>query len=265
MTLSRSDALAAAQRSTAAATARVRADWVGLFASDARVEDPVGSAPHRGLAAIGRFFDTFIGPRDVAYLPDVDIVSGSAVIRDGILQAVLGSVTLRVPIYIRYDIDEAGGNPKISALSAFWELPAMLGQFLRGGAGGVPAGLQLMRLLLVNQGVVGTLGFLGALRSSAAPGKRGLREFLVDALAGDEVAVRRRLGKGARVTIGDDVPLGTAELLSRLAGTRPRKMIAAGHNLVVGLAGDGRRDVLMAEVDAKPFVINRIRYFCDDA
>lgn len=264
MTLSRVDALATAARSLAAASARDRDAWVGLFTSDARVEDPVGSRPHRGRAAIGRFFDTFIGPRDVAYLPDVDIVSGSTVIRDGILQAVLGSVTLRVPIYIRYDIDEAGGDPKISALSAFWELPAMLGQFLRGGAGGVPAGLQLMRLLLVNQGAVGTFGFLGALRSSAAPGKRRFREFLADAQAGDEVAVRRHLGKGARVTIGDDVPLGTAELLSRLAGARPRKMIAAGYSLVVGLAGDGRRDVLIADVDAKPFAINRIRYFSDD-
>jgi hypothetical protein len=265
MTLSRSDALATAGRSTAAATARDRNTWVGLYASDGRVEDPVGSQPHRGRAAIGRFFDTFIGPRHVAYLPDVDIVSGSTVIRDGILQAALGPVTLQVPIYIRYDIQEVGDDPKIAGLSAFWELPVMVGQFLRGGFSGMPEGLKLTRLLLTNQGVVGTLGFLGGLRGAGPAGKRRFREFLADALAGDEVAVRRRLGKGARMTIGDEAPLGTTELLSRLAGTRPRKMIAAGYSLVVGLDRDGGRDVMIADVAAKPFAINRIRYFSDGA
>lgn len=265
MALSRSDVLATAERSPAAASARDRNAWVGLFTADGRVEDPVGAQPHRGRAAIGRFFDTFIGPRDVAYLPDVDIVSGTTVIRDGVLQAALGSITLRVPIYIRYDIQDTGAGLKIAALSAFWELPAMVGQFLRGGIGGVPAGLQLSRLLLANQGVVGTLGFLGAVRGTGPQDKRRFREFLADAQSGDEVAVRRRLGKGARMTIGDDVALGTAELLARLAGTRPRKLIASGNSLVVGLDRERRRDVLIADVASKPFAINRIRYFSESS
>jgi hypothetical protein len=128
----------------------------------------------------------------------------------------------------------------------------------------VPAGLQLSRLLLTNQGLVGALGFLGGLRSTGPQGKQRLREFLADARKGDEVAIRRRLSKSARMTVGDDIPLGAAELTSRLAGARPRKLIAAGHSLVVGLDREGRRDVLIAEVTPKPFAINRIRYFSDE-
>jgi hypothetical protein len=263
MAFSRADVLATAHRSLAAAGARDRDAWVGLFTSDGRVEDPVGSQPHRGTAAIGRFFDTFIAPRDVGFRPDADIVSGSTVIRDGALEAVLGSVTLRVPIFIRYDLQEEGGELKIAALSAFWELPAMAGQFLRGGVGGLPAGLQLSRLLLTNQGLVGTLGFLGGFGGTGPQGKRRFREFLADAQAGDEVAIRRRLAKGARLTAGDDLALGTAELTSRLAGARLHKLIASGYHLVVGIDRDGGRDVLIADVAAKPFAINGIRYFCE--
>lgn len=265
MPFTRSDVLATAERSPAAAGAHDRSGWIGLFTHDGRVEDPVGSAPHRGLGAIGLFYDTFIGPRQITYRPDADVVSGSTVVRDGELDIVLGAVDLRVPVYIRYDVRDAGGELKIAALSAFWELPAMVGQFLKSGFAGLPAGLQLSRSLLANQGAVGVLGYLGGLRGTGSQGKRRIQQFLDDARAGDEVAVRRWLGKGALVTTGDDLPLSTAELLSRIATARPRKMIASGYSVVVGLDREGRRDLLIAEVAAKPFAIRRIRYFTEDA
>ncbi len=266
MTFSRADALATAERSPAAAGARDKTGWVGLFTADGQVEDPVGSQPHRGLGAIGRFYDTFIGPRQITYLADADIVTGSTVVRDGELDIAMGPVDLRVPVYIRYDLqEEAGGDLKIAALSAFWELPAMVGQFLRAGMGAVPAGLQLSRSLLVNQGFVGVLGYLGGLRGTGRLGKHRIQEFLDDAQAGDEVAVRRWLGKGTRVTIGGDTPMSAAELLSRIATARPRKLIASGYSVVVGLDRQGRRDVLIADVAPKPFAIRRIQYFSEAA
>src|SRR6478752_2946881 len=234
MAFTRADMLAAAARSPAAAGARDRTAWVGL--SNGRVEDPVGSTQHRGIAVIGRFLDTFVGPRVIRFHPDVDIVVGPTVVRDGELEVTMAStLTLRVPVYIRYDLKEDGGDLKIAALSAFWELPAMVGQFLRGGIGALPAGLQLSKGLLVNQGLVGALGYVGGLRGTGPQGKRRFGEFLADARAGDEVAVRRWLGKGARVTSGDDLPLSTAELLSRIATAHPHKMIAAGYSVVVGM------------------------------
>ena len=153
MAFTRADMLATAERSPAAAGARDRKAWVGLFMSNGRVEDPVGSTPHRGIAAIGRFYDTFVGPRDIRFHPDVDIVVGPTVVRDGELEVTMAStVTLRVPAYIRFDLQDDAGELKIAALSAFWELPAMVGQFLRVGIRAVPAVLQLSRLLLTNQG-----------------------------------------------------------------------------------------------------------------
>ncbi len=65
MAFTRSDALAAAERSPAAAGARDKTAWIDLFTAEGRVEDPVGSEPHRGLGAIGRFYDTFIGPAHI--------------------------------------------------------------------------------------------------------------------------------------------------------------------------------------------------------
>ena len=264
MTFSRADVLAAAKTSLAAAGARDRDGWVGLFASGGRVEDPVGSQPHRGRMAIRRFYDTFIGPRDVGFSPDVDIVVGSTVIRDLTLEVGMSSgLTLRIPAYIRYDLEDDSDGLKLTAVYAFWELPTMVGQFLRSGLRSVPAGLSLSRGLVTNQGLLGTLGFLSGFRGAGSKGKRRFSEFLTDAIAGDEVAVRRRLTKKARITTGDDVPLSTSELLARLEGARPRKLIGAGFHMVVGLDRDGHRDVLAAEVSAKPFAIKRIRYFCD--
>src|SRR5690242_15273069 len=112
MAFTRSDVLATAERSPAAAGARDKNEWVGLFTADGRVEDPVGSQPHLGPGAIGAFFDTFIGPRHITYRPDADIVAGSTVVRDGELEIAMGPVQLRVPVYIRYDLREGGGGLK---------------------------------------------------------------------------------------------------------------------------------------------------------
>jgi transport factor 2 (NTF2)-like protein len=264
MAFSRAEMLAAVERSPAAAGAHDREGWVGLFVSDARVEDPAGSQPHRGLLAIGRFYDTFIGPRDIVFDRDVDIVSGSTVIRDLSLEvSMLSGLTLRIPAYLRYDLQDDLGELKIAALYAFWELPAMVGQFLRSGARSVPAGLQLSKGLLTNQGVIGTLGFLRGFRGAGTLGKRRFAEFLGAAQAGNEVAVRRQLAKKARITAGDDAPMSAAELLMRLADARPHKLIGSGYHLLVGLDREGQRDVLTVEVATKPFAINRIRYFSD--
>jgi hypothetical protein len=264
MAFSRADALDAVERSPSAFEVHDREGWVGAFTYDGRVEDPVGSQPHRGRTAITRFYDTFIGPRDITFHRDTDIVVGPTVIRDLELEVRMASgLTMRIPAYLRYDLKHEHGELKIAELCAFWELPAMVGQFLRGGVRALPAGLQLSKGLLTNQGLIGTAGFLAGFRGTGPQGKRRFRQFLADAKAGDEVSVRRWLGKGARITSGDHEALGTAELLSRLAGARPRKLIASGYSLIVGLDRDGRRDVLSADVTAKPFAINTVRYFSE--
>ena len=139
----------------------------------------------------------------------------------------------------------------------------MVGQFLRNGVRAAPAGIQLSRGLLTNQGLTGALGFLAGLRGVGATGKRRFAEFLDDVRAGNEVALRRRLAKGARITAGDDLPMTATDLLERLAGARWHKLISAGTHLVVGVDREGHRDILFASATANPFAINRIRYFSE--
>ena len=264
MAFTRADMLATAERSPTAAAARDRNAWVGLFTPNGRVEDPVGSRPHRGTAAIGRFYDTFIGPRDITFRGDVDIVVGTTVIRDGELEVTMTSaLTLRVPVYIRYDLQDDGDGLKIAALSAFWELPAMVGQFLRGGVRAVPAGVALSRLLLTNQGLTGTLGFLSGFGSMGGGGKRLFARFLDDACGGDEVGMRRRLAGQVDISSGDDLQLSAADLLRHLSGARWRKLIGSGHAVVAATERAGRRSVIFAEVGSEPARLKRIRVFSE--
>jgi len=266
MAFTRADMLATAERSPAAAGARDRKAWVELFTPDGRIEDPVGSTPHMGLGAIGAFYDTFIGPRVIRFHPDVDIVVGPTVVRDGELEVTMAStLTLRVPVYIRYDLTDDAGELKIAALLAFWELPAMVGQFLRGGVGAVPAGLQLSKLLLRNQGLVGTLGFLGGLRGIGSGAKDVVARFLDAACAGDEVGMRRRLAGQVRISTGDDRQLSAGDLLRHLSGARWRKLIGSGHAVVAATERAGQRSVIFAEVGTEPLAITRIRVFSEAA
>lgn len=138
MAFTPADRLAAARQSLLAAGARDREGWVGLFADGGRVEDPVGSRPHRGAGQIGRFYDTFIGPRQITFHPALDIVAGATVIRDLELDVAMGAVTMRIPAYLRYVLTP---GLRIAELQAYWELPGMVVQYLRAGFAALPAGL----------------------------------------------------------------------------------------------------------------------------
>ena len=207
MAFTRTDVLATAERSPAAAGAHDKDGWVGLFTSTGGSRIRSGRNPTAGVGRSRCSTTRSSAHATSRYRADADIVTGSTVVRDGELEIAMGPITLRVPVYIRYDLKEDGGDLKIAALSAFWELPAMVGQFLRGGIGGLPAGLAT-----VERACSPTRASSASWDTSAAcaePGRRasgGFREFLDDARAGNEVAVRRWLGKGARVTSGDDLP-----------------------------------------------------------
>lgn len=260
----RADMLAAVERSPEAAGTHDRDGWVALYAADGRIEDPVGSRPHRGSVEIERFYDTFIGPRDIVFHRDLDIVVGQTVIRDLELEVTMaGALTMRIPAYLRYDLVRRDNQLKIAALYAFWELPAMVGQFLRSGIRAIPAGFALTQALLRNQGLAGAVGFLGGFRGVGKLRKQRTARFLDAACAGDEIGMRRGLAGGAVITHGDDVPLAAADLLTYLAGARWEKLIGAGNTLVAGVERDGRRAVLVVESDTAPFSITRIRRFAD--
>jgi hypothetical protein len=257
----RADVLAAVERSPEAAAARDRSAWVGVFAHDAQIEDPVGSRPHRGTDEIARFYDTFIGPREIAFRRDGDVVVGTTVIRDVVLEVTMAArVTMQIPTYLRYDVDSHGN---IVGLQALWELPTMVRQFTRSGFAAIPAGLALSRALLRNQGLHGAVGFLSGLRGVGRRGRSLLADLLDVACAGDEVAVKGRLGDQVSVTLGDHGGLSTSDLVSRLAGGRSSKFIAAGNTVAARVEAGGRRSVLIAEMRSAPLRIAAIRLFAE--
>ncbi|MDT5070511.1 MAG: hypothetical protein QOK02_6666 [Mycobacterium sp.] len=258
----RAELLAIVERSPAALRTHDRRAWVDLFTIGGRVDDPVGSAPHRGRDEIERFYDTFIAPREITFHRNADFVVGRTVVRDVELEVAMGdSLVMRIPAYLRYDVDDADGELRIARLQAHWELPAMVLQFAKGGLAAVPAGLSLSRALLVNQRVGGTLGFLSGFRGVGARGKRHLTGFLDDACAGDEVAVRRRMSDHVHITLGDDDRIATSDLVNRLAGGRPRKLIASGNTVVVAIESGTQRQLLIAEMRPTPLATLRVRLF----
>ncbi|BBX61820.1 hypothetical protein MSAS_09940 [Mycobacterium saskatchewanense] len=249
-------------RSPRAAAAHDRTGWVSLFTDDGRVEDPVGSRPHVGHAAIGRFFDTFIGPRDITFHRDLDIVAGTAVLRDLELEVAMGpAVTMHIPAFLRYDLRKVDGQWRIARLRAYWELPAMMRQFLRSGTRAWSPALQLSRGLLGNQGPRGAAGFMAGFRRPGTRHQKRVAVFLAAASGGDQTAAARALSQTAAITLGDGEPLGVAELVERLAGSRQTKTTSAGPTVVVSVDSGARRGIVFADVARPGATIDRLRYF----
>lgn len=262
MAANQPDLLAVVEASPQAAAAHDRTAWVGLFSADGRVEDPVGSRPHVGLAQISRFYDTFIGPRGITFHRDLDIVGDAVVVRDLELEVAMGpKVTMHIPAFLRYDLTEVDGGWKVAALRAYWDLPAMMGQFLRNGISAVPATLQLSKGLLGNQGLSGTMGFAAGFRRVRSRHTALLGEFLSAVTGGDHATASRALAADASVTRGDTETLTVAELAEHLDGAGWSKMIGSGYTAAVAIdAGDGR-GVLFADLTRRGDAITAIRYF----
>ena len=260
--LDREHLLAAVERSPQAFTVHDRDGWVGVFTADARVDDPVGSQPHVGYEQIYRFYDTFVGPRDIKFHRDLDIVFGSAVLRDLELEVEMGpGVTMFVPAFLRYDLREVNGEWKVARLRAYWDLPAMMMQFLRSGSRAITPALKLSRGLLGNQGLRGTVGFMTGFRRVGARHKELVEKFLHAAGRGDTFAAARALSSTATITLGDNEPLDVAELVAELGGASWAKTIGAGSTVAVSLTSGHGHGIVFADVSWRGNAINRIRYF----
>ena len=254
--------LAAVERSPQAAAAHDRTGWVSLFTAEGRVEDPVGSRPHTGPAEIGRFYDTFIGPRDIAFHRDLDIVRGSSVIRDLDLEVAMGSsVTMTIPAFLRYDLSQVDGVWKVAMLRAYWELPAMMLKFLRNGAPAVPATVQLSRGLIRNQRLRGVAGFIAGFRRVGSRQKTLVDTFVNAVGRGDRFGALQALSSSATITFGDDEVVEVAELIERCSGASAAKLIAAGSTVAASVTTGNRRAVLFANVARRGTGIHRVRYF----
>lgn len=119
-------ARAASLRSRAAVHARDRSAWLALFRDDAVVQDPVGPSPldetgrgHRGIDAIGSFWDNVIAPNPVRMDLRASHAGGDEVANELTITTTFpdGSSAV-VDVVALYHVDDAG---QIRSLRAFWE------------------------------------------------------------------------------------------------------------------------------------------------
>ena len=252
MALSAAELIAAVEQSPEAARRGDRSDWVKLFTTDGRVEDPVGSRPHIGHDELGRFFDTFIGPRQIAFDRDADFVDDMTVIRDLTLDITMAPrVVMTVPAILRYVVDAERDGLKIRELQAYWNLPSMMTKFVRQGTPAVPVGLALARALAVNQRLHGSIGFVRGLRRPGRRHRAAMTRLLAALTAGDAARVRS-IVPSATVDAG-----GAA---ARLRGALWPKVIAAGDSIAAAAHAPSGRAVVIADFGPQA-EITRLQFF----
>jgi hypothetical protein len=113
-------------RSMEAAEAGDRDGWLGLFAPDGLVQDPVGPSPfdpdglgHRGTEAIGAFWDGVITMGTVRFAIRESYAAGSECANVGTITTTLGDGTRAVVDGVfTYRLDADG---RLAALRAVWE------------------------------------------------------------------------------------------------------------------------------------------------
>ena len=121
-----------ARRSQAAVAAKDRSAWLGLFAYDAVVQDPIGPSPldpggagHRGATAIAAFYDTVIATAEqITFEIERSYLCGDEVADVGVIRTVLpgGRQVAVVHGVFTY---RSNGDGKLAALRAYWEFDAL--------------------------------------------------------------------------------------------------------------------------------------------
>ena len=111
---------ATVQRYTEVFSAGDKEAYVGLFADDATLEDPVGGEVHQGVEAIRAFWDP---TREMTPTIELAItgpvrVAGNEAACPGEARPSLGDTPMAVPVIDTLAFDDDG---KITRLRAFWD------------------------------------------------------------------------------------------------------------------------------------------------
>ncbi|MBF6355074.1 nuclear transport factor 2 family protein [Nocardia higoensis] len=258
------DLLAAVQASPRAVAAHDKTAWVGLFAAHATVNDPVGSAPHLGPTAIGRFYDTFIAPNAITFHVDRDLVAGRTVVRDLSIEITMSTgATVLVPMHLRYDLADTDEGLRITRLAAHWELAPMVLRLLRAGLPGLGAVTVLGPRLVRNQGLSGALGMTRALTGVGRAGKSVVARLLAAAADTDLAGVRELLSNRAEISLPAGHRISVEEFTNRARNIRWDKMLAAGRWVTASIAIGSAHGVAMVEFAPGSLHIVRLEIFLD--
>ncbi len=270
---SQKDRLDAAKASPEAVANHDKEKWLSLFARQAVVEDPVGSAPHwrgngRGNVSLDRFYETFIAPNTISFDSHMDIVTNDMVVRDVTIEISSSSgAAAHVNAYVFYELTEEDYHIKITRLAAYWELMPMVKQVIGSGLSGLQMMISLGFRMLRIQGLSGVLGYMKGFRGVGRRGKRAVEEFvnavnacacdmLTDTLEPDakiEFPTRGSVFTPSTLSSAFEAPLTVSSLIS--AGLATSCHFEIGSD---GVLADG---VALFEFNTKSRRIERARFF----
>lgn len=206
---------AVVERSPACVAVHDREGWLALFAADAFIEDPVGSAPAaKESGVLGRFYDTFIAPHEIRFAIRRDHFLGNDVFRDAVIHTrVRPGVEVEVAAYLLYQIAEQGGELQVQRMAAHWQLATMTAVAMGMG----PRAWVAMTGLFARMVRILGVGWVGAYLASLwrGIGRRGVKaaSALAAAIAArDSFGVCALFTPGAAPGGGRQIELGTSAL-----------------------------------------------------
>ncbi len=245
ITQKKADLLAIAARSPDLVARHDKEGWLALFSEDAFVEDPVGAGAHAGPAQRSAFWDVFIAPNRVTFVPKRDFVHAPVVLRYATLSTVMPIDD--VPFELNALIEYRVLGERIESLRAFWE-PRQAVQWhakrgLRGMAALTRHGGRTARAL----GVGAALGFGRALVPSVSrKAGRELAEGFAAAIGGSRARWIELVGD-ATIRIAPrspdeqeatDAAAAWETTLARSPALRVEEVIVASDYVACVLAGE---------------------------
>jgi len=132
-------AVTASENSAKFAMAKDKESWLGLFAEDAFLADPVGKSMldpdgkgHQGKAAIERFWDSVIAKANLTLVASQRIPCDNTCV--AVLQATndLGGIKTVIDMVGLYEVNEEG---KLSSLKVYWDFSELMAQLKEHGIG----------------------------------------------------------------------------------------------------------------------------------
>jgi ketosteroid isomerase-like protein len=157
------DPLALVKRSPEVVARHDKEAWLALFTDDATIQDPVGAGVHR-RDRFSDFWDVFIAPNQVEFIPKRDFVRGDLVVRHVTIsvKTEIGGEPLQVPAILEYRV----AGDRIASLRAFWESNGSVKWYLSRGVSGVRALLRHGGRMTAKLGVGRSIAFSRALAPS---------------------------------------------------------------------------------------------------
>jgi hypothetical protein len=201
------DLLSLIKQSPAHVAAHDRQAWLDLFADDATVEDPVGSAAAlKRDGTLAGFWDTFIAPHAIRFEVKADYVQGDDVLRDVIIHTQMREgVSVQVPAYLLYRSQRYDGARRLVRMAAHWTLKQSK---VQTSGPGVRAWLPMTAIfarMLRKMGPAWVWAYTASVwRGVGSHGVRAVRELARAVSAQDAAALRSLFVRaGAELRFGD--------------------------------------------------------------